>query len=117
MNIEELYDAYKQHCARTAGAVPTRPFPRSAFSMVSQHRYGQRAVLMHAVRGQAFDELVAREAFIPANSKPTLFVAASAGDKFRKYRFLPWDSTVDAVVTKRSDAPERLKRWCTHWSD
>ncbi|KAK4055525.1 origin recognition complex subunit 4 [Microbotryomycetes sp. JL201] len=101
INLEMLYRCYSEHVGRGKIHVSTKPFSRSAFIM-------------------AFDRLRAQQLFLPHLGKLSSHVTPSEANPHKTFRFVPWDTTIDEALKKRSDlrkdVPEHLKKWCKDWT-
>ncbi|KAM0788972.1 hypothetical protein ACM66B_003045 [Microbotryomycetes sp. NB124-2] len=100
-NLEMLYRCYCEHAGRRKIHVTTKTFSRSAFIM-------------------AFDRLRAQQLFLPHLGKLSSHVSPSEANPHKTFRFVPWDTTIDEALRRRSetkkDVPEQLKKWCKDWT-
>ncbi|SCZ98951.1 BZ3500_MvSof-1268-A1-R1_Chr7-1g09327 [Microbotryum saponariae] len=96
INVELLYRCYLEHVQRSRLMVSAKAWTRLAFCM-------------------SFDRLRALEILLPWTGKTTQRPSPSRGDRFKLYRFVPWDSTLDEAVRIRQersrDVPEPLRKW------
>ncbi|KDE09019.1 hypothetical protein MVLG_00740 [Microbotryum lychnidis-dioicae p1A1 Lamole] len=96
VNVELLYRCYLEHVQRNRLMVSAKAWTRLAFCM-------------------SFDRLRALEILLPWTGKTTQRPSPSRGDRFKLYRFVPWDSTLDEAVRIRQersrDVPEPLRKW------